>query len=351
MVQKIGQAKGIRGALRWRLIVTKESTRPWFTGSLVGLQSPGYQLIWAKVDHYEHLLKLFDAAAAEPGTINSEQSVWHTEVAGEYAQNLKAARDALTNRIWYLVPFPKYDLAWSELAQVRNFLCTHLSIEELFANIVDEISQDLGFLNKDEIDKKRAEFEKVREEMLSVSKNADQSTESMLRAQLGALSQLAALGRQAHWLKVNMTRNRLFIMGVLLAVILGVATFLILPEMYNGDESRRFYEVILLFGAMGGLISAIMTTESVDTRSSEYYINRRLLYLRPIIGAALALVVYFAVEEGLISIANVDAKSGEPTFFVLAFVSGFGERAFVGQLLALAQSGQGETGNVSSTAH
>jgi hypothetical protein len=331
--------------------MTGESTSAWFTGSLIGLQSPGYQLMWAKVDHYEHLLKLFDAAAAEPETTGSEQTGWHTKAGRDYAHNLKAARDSLTNRIWYLVPYPKYDLAWSELSQVRNFLCTHLSLGDLFANIVDEINQDLGYLDKEETDKKRAELEKVRSEMLAISERGDQLTEITLRAQLGAFSQLGALGRQAHWLKVNMTRNRLLIMGILLAVILGISTFVILPKMYNGDESRRFYESILLFGAMGGLISGIMTTESVDTRASEYYINRRLLYLRPIIGAALALVIYFAVEEGLISIANVDSRSSEPTFFVLAFVSGFGERAFVGQLLALAQSGQRATGDDITPAH
>lgn len=296
-------------------------------GSFFGFQSPGYQLAIAAVDRYAWLIQI---------------SPLHPAKACQYKAKIQGIRYALENRIWYLVPYPKYDLAWAELYQLRNEFCQELPIARVFGELIEEISDDLEYLDAPSAKVKRAELELIRTGLLENLFGNGGMKELALRVRLEALSQLAAQARDAHWLKVNMTRNRLAIMGVALMLALFVVLLVLPPGLvsglrHRGDLRERFIWLILMFGGMGGLISAIMDSESVKTRASEYYIYRRLLYLRPFVGAALALVVYLALEGRLIAIKGIGSAGPlDPTYLVIAFVSGFAERAFVQQLLKAA---------------
>jgi hypothetical protein len=317
----------------------------WLTrrrGSFFGFQSPGYQLAIAAVDRYERLIEL--------GPL-------HPEKARRYEAEIQRIRDALEHRIWYLVPYPRYDLAWAELLQLRNEFCQELSLALVFGELLEEISDDLEYLDAPTAKEKHDELKDIRTGLLENLGGNGDIKQLALRVRLEALSQLAAQAREAHWLKVNMTRNRLAIMGVALMLAL-FAVLLVLPPglrsglRHGGDPFERFIWLILMFGGLGGLVSGIMDSESVDTRASEYYIYRRLLYLRPFVGVALALVVYLALEAKLISIKGVGAAGPlDPSYLVIAFVSGFAERAFVQQLLKLAgAAGSDQSTNQAATA-
>lgn len=286
---------------------------PWFSfrGSLIGLQSSGYQLVDGRLKYYDRLLTLCDLDQAER------------------EQMINSVRDALENRLWGIIPYPKYDFAFARLFHIRNLFCQKLPLAELIGSIVYDIHDDLDYpgvtpeqaaLLKDVENKLRA----------SLERNDEQAT--LARTQLEELSQLASQARQAHWLKVNMSRNRLALMGILGLILLILAIRF---------KERSLEWFIALFDVLGGLVSAVMTTESVDTRISEYYLNRRLLYLRPVIGGIIALIVYKALVSKLISISGVGPTSSDDTFLVIAFVSGFAERAFVSRLLALANIADG----------
>jgi hypothetical protein len=105
-------------------------------------------------------------------------------------------------------------------------------------------------------------------------------------------------------------------MGWLLAVILICALFLLPAPSGCSDAThqaapgflanRGLYALLLVFGATGGLISAIIDHEPVETKASEYYIYRRTLYLRPLVGAALALVIYIAMISKLLVLLPSD---------------------------------------------
>lgn len=290
----------------------------WFRGSLVGLQSSGYQLVTARIEQYRTLLA-FCRSADHPG-----------------ADILDAARDALENRIWWLIPYPKYDLAFARLFQLRNLFCQQLELPELLGVILPEIAEDLDYPGVRP--EQRESIEALRKNLEGIVAKKDTPEETLLRTQLEELSQFAAQARQAHWLKVNMSRNRLALMGMLGLALLGTA--LTLMHMRTG---RSLW--VALFGALGGLVSSVMTTESVETKISEYYLNRRVLYLRPVLGAIIAFIVYLAIRSNLFSIAGINgAKATVDEYLVIAFVSGFAERAVVGKLLDVVNVGQAKQG-------
>jgi hypothetical protein len=350
----------------------------WFTGkgSLVGLQSSGYQLISARIEQYEDLLR-------SCGVTPEDASNW-----------LKPAREALENRLWGISPYPKYDFAFARLFAIRNFFCQKLPLPDLVGTILPEIRDDLDFpgVNSDQANEIKPAGDKLR---AAIERDSQDTT--LERTALQVLSQTAAQAREAHWLKVNMSRNRLLIMGLWASALLVLVNVLssslirriaspgsvstgartriadnLIPApaspVIAGEASaisaRQFAEtsarensrsadspantadpyaaepieiwLVSLFGILGGLTSALMTSESVETRISEYYLNRRLLYVRPVIGGIIALVVCDAIWGGFLSIAGVKPESPAESFLVVAFIAGFAERAFVSQLLELA---------------
>jgi hypothetical protein len=95
-------------------------------------------------------------------------------------------------------------------------------------------------------------------------------------------------------------------------------------------ESRDFYGAIAA-GAFGALVSVIQRINSGHFDLT-YDVGRPYLAflggLRPMIGAGFGLILYFAVESGLLTI--FDIPENEPqrlfAFLVIAFLAGFSER-------------------------
>lgn len=306
----------------------------WFSGrgSLLGLQSSGYQLISARIEQYRLLL--------------SECGKQKDEIEGL----LTPAKDALENRLWSIIPYPKYDFAFARLFAVRNLLCQKLPLPDLIGTIVPEIRDDLDYptVTSDQAN----QIKPVGDKLLAALAKQDQAAVGE-RTALEMLSQTAAQARSAHWLKVNMSRNRLLIMALIalaLLICVNALTFNLMSSQTSfaskANVGWAFHQLgwlVSLFGILGGLTSALMTAESVDTKVSEYYLNRRLLYVRPIIGGVIALVTCAAIWGGFLSLAGVKADSPAEAFIVIAFIAGFAERAFVSQLLSLANVNDGDS--------
>jgi len=287
-------------------------------GPEFGYQSVGYQLGLAAADRYAQMIEL---------------APLHPAKAREYGVQVQRARDALKHR--------NYDLARAEMHHLRNELCQELPLSAVCGELIEEISGDLDYFDAPAAQAKRSELGQLRIRMLEKLCGNGAMNEAELRVRVRALSQSAAQAHDAYWLKTNLTRNRLEIMGLALVLALFVVLLVLPPGLnsglrYGGDIRERYLWLVMLFGAMGGLISAMMDGEPTDTAASEYYINRRLLYLRPLIGAALALVVYLALTGKLIAIKGIGANPLDPSNLAIAFASGFAERAFVQQLLKVA---------------
>ncbi len=302
-------------------------------GSVIGLQSPGYQLVMARIGEYAHHV--------EELRLGQDERAWAE-------RTLDDVKKALEFRIGRVFPYPKYDYAWATLRQLRHLFCHCSPVNRLLGMVVEDIEGDVSYYLPKEETTVREELKNLRKRLMGLlpgddhddKKKADahRESETRLRAELEALSRRAAMAREGYWLKVNMTRNRLFVMGTILAVLLVVALFL-LPAVIFPDEDdlgRGFYWAIALAGMIGGVISALIGAEPLDTRAAIFYIKRRLLYLRPFVGGTLALIAYIALRSGTISFPSLNAETSPLFALVVAFTAGFSERLFIRGILKAA---------------
>jgi hypothetical protein len=294
---------------------------------VLGRQAPGHQLLVAKVNEYRYLVRTLPPAELDR----------HDRIA-------QAASDALEFRVWGRFPRPRYDAAWAELHHLRNFLCHSLPLDQLLATVAEDVEADLEYLDPREARESRKHLDDVRGELerrITHDGDAD-GPDHVVRARLQALSKDTGDAHSAQWLRVNMMRKRLGLMGGMLMVVLPVAVWR-LSAVLDERRSASFYLLIAVFGALGGLISGLLGRESLDDHVTEYYIRRRLLFLRPLIGASLAVVGYCAVRAGLFSVAGVREDSKPGAFLTLAFLAGFAERAFVKRIVDSTNSGGAPT--------
>jgi hypothetical protein len=119
----------------------------------------------------------------------------------------------------------------------------------------------------------------------------------------------------------------------LLALIVDVSFYNVLL----GEAEVRNFFVAIAAGALGAVVSVLMRMRREDGFTLDYEVGRaqsfRLDSFRPFIGATFGLVVYFALESGLLQIAvpdqNAETGGPEASFYflaLLAFLGGFSER-------------------------
>jgi hypothetical protein len=107
------------------------------------------------------------------------------------------------------------------------------------------------------------------------------------------------------------------------------------------EADRVFYGCIAA-GALGAVVSVIQRINSGQFELT-YDVGRPYLTflggLRPVLGAAFGLILYFAVTSGLLTIFNIPEGDTEQLFgfLVLAFLAGFSERWAQDTLTSLGQ--------------
>jgi len=112
------------------------------------------------------------------------------------------------------------------------------------------------------------------------------------------------------------------------------------------DSDSIFYGCIAA-GALGAVVSVIQRINSGQFDLT-YDVGRPYLTflggLRPVLGAAFGLILYFAVTSGLLTIFNIPDGDTEElfSFLVIAFLAGFSERWAQDTLTSLGQ-GSGRT--------
>ena len=245
--------------------------------------------------------------------------------------------EAVHNRILDTVPWPKYDAAWGYLHELRTELVGWLPLSTVRERLLPEIEADVSYLAPNRSSEAEADFKKLRDELRTLPEAsppaAREGREQEARVRLATWAKEVAQARQATWLKANMIRSRLAIMGFVLSALL-VVVIALAPHLGEEKADRPFYLALMVFGAMGGLVSAVIVRETLEVPATEFYIHRRLLYLRPLLGAALGVVGFFAVRAHAVSIVGIGPNSGDRAFLVLAFAAGFAERVFIHRLIA-----------------
>jgi hypothetical protein len=231
--------------------------------------------------------------------------------------------------------FYQLDLAWNAMREIRHRFCWLLPPDELGRNALD-IREDFTYLDAGRQKAAGERWERVMQ--LLTSSSADLPA---CRAELLDLSLLGGNAKQEHWHRVNLLRARLqatglVAFGVTLALVLAVA---ILPrfgvpvDLANDPKLAQPPYVILgvvVFGAIGGFISAVQRHEPLVGTSSVFYRERLFLWLRPIVGTTAALILYLAQISKAIVLFQ---QPPSPAFYwFVAFCTGFSERFFLSKL-------------------
>jgi hypothetical protein len=132
------------------------------------------------------------------------------------------------------------------------------------------------------------------------------------------------------------------------------ATFGYYCDAANGQAQIVYFTAMAIVAAVLGVVALFGAVVSVIQRINSGHFN--LTYdvgrpyvaflggLRPVLGAAFGLVLYFAVTSGLLTIFDIPEAGSERlfTFLVVAFLAGFSERWAQDTLTSLGQ-GSGKT--------
>jgi hypothetical protein len=261
------------------------------------------RLLDAKVDAYERIAGRTDRTP--------------NELLDELRENLRGQ----------FLDLGRVNAAWALLHELRDWLCMNALYDDLLTTIVVDIRNDVAYLEPTRIVRARDELDQVTAELQRTGPE-----DAHLRRKLRLLSAETGRAREATWLQVNMTRNRVLILGAILLVLL-VTALALLPYALPSNGGFPFIVSTALFGAMGGSISGLVGREKARTPEADYYQQRRVIMLRPVTGAVLGVVVWLASRFDVLTIFNIDSHSEHGAFLAVAFIAGFGERLFLQRLL------------------
>jgi len=234
------------------------------------------------------------------------------------------------------------EAAWMALHQVRQVLCLREDRAALI-EIAHEIQEDLADCAVAH-PALRAQGQALINELVA----GDGPPPALLRNKLYSLAIIAGGKRESDWRNANHVVGR----RQRAAIAVVVVTFMLLvalpfgfehvsvgegmgPLVYSWLREAGCILAVLACGALGGLMSVLLRHEQILLNSVEHHVFVATTRLRPVVGAASALVFFIIWESGLLQIADSGHRrpgvvSG--TMLLIAVVAGFSERLLVGQI-------------------
>ena len=251
---------------------------------------------------------------------------------------LREAKETLLGRFLGFLPYNSYDRTWGFIHQIRHRLCRILNADQLLM-VTLQIHANLDYISdparREELHKELADLERA-----LAAHNGAASAQNLgeQRLRLEQISRITAEARQGHWRKVNLLRTRLVVTTLVLVIFLFLSLGLVPAVLANESIGPSQVLAMIVFGGLGGLVSALRSTEPLNARSSDYYLQRTLLGLRPVVGAAAGLLIYLIQISGVLTLLP-DASYPGAVHLALAFTAGFSERFFIAQIEQLAKRG------------
>jgi hypothetical protein len=128
--------------------------------------------------------------------------------------------------------------------------------------------------------------------------------------------------------RVEMLRGQLLVAGLVVAVIVGIILVIAYRVGFEGGRAYWDLVIVTVAGSLGGAGSAVVATArgGPTQRVPEYLNWAPMMLIRPVFGAAAAIVIYFFMRGGVLPGAADNLWSLSAT----AFVAGFSERWFLG---------------------
>lgn len=166
----------------------------------------------------------------------------------------------------------------------------------------------------------------------------------------------AALIRDEHYnnqaYKGALNRDLTFYLSISLALVL-IGIFLTignisdLPDKNPTPPSRELFLNVMLFGLLGGVVSAILKAIDLDqsSRIPEMLTSIYVTFLRIFVGGAFAIIIIIFLKSQFVSFLNptvaVAVKSlNIYSIYAISFVSGFTERLALRAIEAIATKGK-----------
>lgn len=139
---------------------------------------------------------------------------------------------------------------------------------------------------------------------------------------------------QTSYFKIQLRRRHLFRLFILLLAGIAATLFMsaceILPEPFNNPGLMAG---VVLFGVLGAALSVArgLLVADISAKIPAQQIGAFVIWMRPAIGAAAALISFVLLNAKAFSILDWDPKS--PTvIFTVAIAAGFSERFIVGAI-------------------
>lgn len=124
--------------------------------------------------------------------------------------------------------------------------------------------------------------------------------------------------------KMGNLRHQLSFLSSSMVLILGLLVILAYKGGLTGPADWQHLVVIMLIGALGASVSAMMSLSGKSTgkRIPEQLSTAAITLTRPVLGAAAAVAAYSFLQAGIISVK----PAGGFEYLVVAFAAGFSER-------------------------
>lgn len=296
--------------------------------SLARYIMPGKQIMTLELEKLTLLLEQLKA--------DEKDSNGRARVLRQCQRLTRHAVKALDARVSWLpfIHFSNDDYAWGVIRTVKRELMAIVGVGDLMS-LLAECSSDLSYVEGAEQTELRNKLKHVTEQLEKL-KNDDDDVSADLRNESRSIAIRVDQARKDFWWKVNDYKIRMLLFAVALAGVLSVAVGFLAPQL---SEKKSFLLVIVLLGALGGLLGGLLRSEDVKTHLGVFFLNRVHALLSPILGACGALAIYLLLKSGLIATpANLQTNAALPYYFAIAFFSGFSERL----LLRLMERGLGK---------
>jgi len=128
-------------------------------------------------------------------------------------------------------------------------------------------------------------------------------------------------------------QTQLITLSLISVFLVGSIIILLSTDVINTDlDNYGSWICITLFGALGGVISGVYSFQKVSFRNDidtpTWLMNGWLTVLKPIVGAAAAVVIIIFVKSGIADLGEISTYQ----LLAVAFVSGFTERLVNGSV-------------------
>ena len=147
---------------------------------------------------------------------------------------------------------------------------------------------------------------------------------------------------QTDYFKIMLRRRHLFLLFILLLAGIVFSLLLsacnVLPPPFN---NFGLMAGVVLFGVLGAALSVArgLLGADISAKIPAQQIGSFVIWMRPAIGAAAALISFVLVNAKVFAVMDWDPKS--PTIiFTVAVIAGFSERFIVGAIERIAESGE-----------